>query len=364
MPTHHYSQPITDGAAGGAYTNDTQGLLASMLGGNPTLLTTSCTAALEMAAILADVGPGDEVIVPSFGFVTTALAFVRSGARVRFADIDSTTLSLDPAAVEAAVNSRTKAIVPIHYAGIPARMSELGEVAEQSQAIVIEDAAHGLGGAIGGRPLGTLAPLAALSFHASKNFSCGEGGALVVNDQRLLDRAHIVLEKGTDRRAFEEGTVDKYTWHDLGSSFGLSDFLAARLLDELKKAASIQANRRLIHETYERLLAPAKADLGFVTPVIPANVTPAYHLYYVILDDPAARPPLLRLMHARGVKASFHFVPLHSSPGGRRWGIATECPITDRIAASLIRLPMHHEMDESDAKRSATVFLECLQSMR
>lgn len=351
----------TDGTAGGPYTQEAQHLLADILPGSTALLTTSCTDALEMAAILTDLEPGDEVIVPSFGFVTTALAFVRSGARIRFADIEEPTLGLDPSAVDAATNTRTRAIVPIHYAGIPAPITDLRSVAAKTGAVLIEDAAHALGGSIGDKPLGTFAPLAALSFHATKNFSCGEGGALVVNDESLLERAHVVLDKGTDRRAFVEGTVDRYTWHDLGSSFGMSDFLAARLVAELQRAAAIQSARRAIHETYQNVLEPLATELGFVTPAVPIGVVPAYHLYYVILDDATVRDPLLAGLQAGGVKASFHFVPLHRTPGGERWGYPADCPVTDRVAASLIRLPLHQSMSTSDAERNAHLLIDGLR---
>ncbi len=354
---------VTDGAAGGPYTAAAEQELRRMLGGGTPILTTSCTDALEMAAILADIQPGDEVIVPSFGFVTTALAFVRAGATIRFADIEPETLGLDPSSVEKALKPSTKVIVPIHYGGVPARMKELSILASDGGATVVEDAAHGLGGTLDGTPIGTLAPLAALSFHASKNFSCGEGGALVVNDDTLTERARIILEKGTDRRAFLDGSVEKYTWQDMGSSFGLSDFLAERLLKELEDAAAIQEQRQTLHETYDKALAAA-SELGFRTPYIPANASSAYHLYCVVLDEPSGRDLLLHRLREHGVAASFHFVPLHRTPGGRRWGLDADCPVSDRVAESIIRLPLHQRMSVDEAERNAAVFLDLARDLR
>ena len=353
----------TDGAAGGPYTAVAEQELRRMLGGSTSFLTTSCSDALEMTAILADIQPGDEVIVPSFGFVTTALAFVRVGAVIRFADIEPETLGLDPNSVERLLDPSTKAIVPIHYGGVPARIKELSALASDAAVTLVEDAAHALGGSLEGVPLGTLAPLAALSFHASKNFSCGEGGALVVNDENLIERARIVLEKGTDRRAFLDGSVDRYTWQDMGSSFGLSDFLAARLLTELENAEAIQRQRQAVHETYDNALAGA-GDLGFRTPHIPPNASSAYHLYYVVLDQPSSRDIVLQRLRERGVAASFHFVPLHKTPGGMRWGIAADCPVSEKVADSIIRLPFHQRMAIEEAERNAAVFLDVFRTLR
>lgn len=356
---------FTDGSAGGYWSRRASTLIRSALGqsGSP-LLTTSCTDALEAAAILAEINPGDEVIVPSFGFVTTALAFVRAGAVVRFADIEPDSLGLDPDSVAASLTKRTRAVVPIHYAGLPAKIEAISEAASSVGAVVVEDAAHALAGSSRGRSLGTLAPLSTLSFHATKNFSCGEGGALVVNDEGLLERARIVMDKGTDRRAFLQGAVDKYNWQDLGSSFGMSDFLAERLFHELENADSIQARRRAIHETYDACLTPSAEELGFTTPHVAPGVVPAYHLYYVVLERSSLRDQLLRSLNAAGVRATFHYVPLHLTPGGMRWGVtSTPCPVSEKVAASLVRLPLHQRMEVSEAERNAQLFLEHLAAI-
>ena len=356
-------RPTTSGEAGGPYTEASQTLLAEILGGVPFVtLTTSCTAALEMTALLANVGPGDEVAVPSFGFVTTALAFVRAGARIRFIDIEPETLGMDPEHLRASITDATRAVVPIHYAGLPAQIGELSAVASAAGATLIEDAAHALTGTWKNKPLGTFGPMATLSFHATKNFSCGEGGALVVNDPALVDRAHVVLEKGTDRRRFLAGEVDKYTWRDLGSSFGMSDFLAAILLEQLEMRDEIQARRRALTGTYDTLLSPNANRLGFRTITTPPGSESAHHLYYVLVDS-QHRDAVLEELRTAGVGASFHYVPLHLTPGGKRWGEPADCPVTVQVASSIVRLPLHQSMSTQVAERNATIFLDALEKL-
>ena len=351
----------TTGEAGGPNTRAAESMLRDLLD-DPAMvaLTTSCTSALEMGALLADLEPGDEVAVPDYGFVTTALAFVRAGARVRFIDIDATTLGMNPDHLRSSLTDRTKVVVPIHYAGIPVPIDEIASISARAGAILIEDAAHALTAQLRGKPLGTFGSMAALSFHATKNFSCGEGGALVVNDHRLVDRAHLILEKGTDRRRFLDGAVDKYTWRDIGSSFGMSDFLAERLIEQLALRDEIQRRRKAISDTYDAILGPMGGRLGFRTPAHIEGSTSAYHIYYVVLDDPSRRDPVLHTLREAGIGASFHYVPLHQTPGGQRWGEPAECPVSIRIASSIIRLPLHQSMTVADAESISTSLLAVL----
>lgn len=354
----------TTGMAGGPFTEESQRRLAGYLDGAEVRLTTSCTDALEMSAILAPVEPGDVVMVPSFGFVTTALAFVRAGAIIRYIDIEPSTLGMDPVDVARKLDDRVKAIVPIHYAGIPCRVPELVELLPE-QAVLIEDNAHGLFGSLDGKPLGTFGAMSCLSFHATKNVSCGEGGALVLNDASLVERADIVLEKGTDRRLFQLGMVDKYTWRDLGSSFGMSDYLAAVLLTQLDLAAEIQAARLELCAGYDRILGPHQEELGFSIPQVPTGAMSAVHLYYVVLAEQTVRDDVVKRLNEAGTRASFHYPPLHLSSGGQRWGEDRDpaCPQTERIAASLVRLPLDHRMSDSDVERASRHFLEAIKSL-
>ena len=253
------------------------------------LLTTSCTDALEMAAMLLDIGPGDVVIVPSFTFTSTALAFARQGARLRFCDIDPMTLGLDPDDVEAALDERVKAIVTVHYAGVPSDVDRLGPLAASIGADLVEDNAHGLFATLRGQPLGSFGRLSTLSFHETKNFTCGEGGALILNQERDIEAAHILLDKGTNRQAFLDGLVDKYTWQGLGSSFGLSDLLAAFLTAQLEKADEVRACRRGAAVAYRTLLEPVADELGIRLPYEPLDAAPADHMFYVQIGRASCR---------------------------------------------------------------------------
>lgn len=316
--------------------------LESMLGAAGVLLTHSATGALEMAAILAGVGPGDEVIMPSFTFTTTATAFVMSGATPVFVDVRADTLNLDEGLVEAAITDKTRAIVAMHYAGVGCDMRALADIAERHGLMLIEDAAQGFAAAVDGRPLGAIGQLGCLSFHETKNVISGEGGALIVNDPALVERAEIIHEKGTNRRAFYRGQVDKYSWVDTGSSFVLSELAAAFLWAQLEQGEWITAQRLSVWDRYHAAFAGLEGEGVLRRPVIPENVQHNAHMYYLLLPEGRRRDELLVSLAERGVNSVFHYVPLHSAPAGRRFGRAAEetLPVTDHISASLLRLPL------------------------
>jgi dTDP-4-amino-4,6-dideoxygalactose transaminase len=336
----------------GVFTRRAQEFLERALGVQKALLTTSCTDALEMAALLLDLGPEDEVIVPSFTFVSTANAFALRGAQVRFADIRQDTLNLDEAQVERLISSRTKAIVPVHYAGVACEMDALNALAERVGAVVIEDNAHGLFGSYQGKPLGSLGQLATLSFHETKNFTCGEGGALLINDPAFCERAEILREKGTNRSRFFRGQVDKYTWVDLGSSFLPSDMLAAFLYAQLEQRHTIQARRQLIWETYFTQLSDWAAEHQVRLPCVPAHCQQAYHLFYLLLPSLQLRQLLIAHLKAHNILSVFHYLPLHLSDMGRRFGGKEgDCPITEAVSDRLLRLPFYNTLTSEDQQR-------------
>jgi dTDP-4-amino-4,6-dideoxygalactose transaminase len=313
------------------------------------LLTHSCTGALEMAALIADVQPGDEVILPSFTFVSTANAFVLRGAVPVFVDIRPDTLNLDEALVEAAVNGRTRAIVPVHYAGVGCDMARIGAIAERDHLVVIEDAAQSLLARQAGRPLGSFGQLAALSFHETKNVVAGEAGALLINDQRFVERAQIIWEKGTDRSRFLEGKVDKYTWQDVGSSFQCSDITAAFLWAQLNSAESITCERLSAWHTYHDAFEPFEQRGLVRRPIVPAGCEHNAHLYYLLLPSGRIRADVLARLNAAGVNAIFHYVPLHLSPAGRRFGRVVGSMVhTETLSAQLVRLPLWAGMSRED----------------
>ncbi len=317
-----------------------ESLLQELMGVRRVLLTTSCTHALEMCALLLRLGPGDEVVVPSFTFVSTANAFAMRGARPVFADVRPDTLNVDPDDVERKISPRTKAIVVVHYAGIACEIERILELGARHGIPVVEDNAHGLFGRWKGRPLGSFGALATQSFHETKNFTCGEGGALVVGEGDYLERAEIVREKGTDRSRFFKGLVDKYSWVDLGSSYVISDLLAAFLWGQLEQRERIQARRREIWERYDTELRSWAAAHGVRTPFVPAGAEQAYHLYYLVLPSPADRDALLARLRSRGILAVFHYLPLHLSAMGRAFGGQPgDCPVTEDVSDRLIRLP-------------------------
>jgi dTDP-4-amino-4,6-dideoxygalactose transaminase len=333
-------------AGNGRFTKLCQAWLERRVGAPRVLLTQSCTAALEMASLLVDLGPGDEVIMPSFTFVSTANAVVLRGARPIFVDIRPDTLNIDEQQIETAITARTKAIVVVHYAGVACEMDAVMEIARRRGLIVIEDAAHALMASYKGRPLGGFGHLATFSFHETKNLISGEGGALVINDARLVDRAEIIWEKGTNRTQFSRGRVDKYTWMDIGSSFLPGELTAAFLWAQLEDAERITAWRLDVWNRYRDAL-PALEALGLRGPVIPAECDHNAHLFYVLLPLPAHRNNILADLNARGVNAVFHYVPLHSAPAGQRYGRAPgSMTVTDEISARLIRLPLWVGMPE------------------
>jgi dTDP-4-amino-4,6-dideoxygalactose transaminase len=336
----------------GPFTKRCHELLKRELGVPEALLTTSCTHALEMAAILLDCGPGDEVILPSFTFVSTANAFVLRGAQIVFADIRPDTMNLDEAQLEALVTTRTKAIVPVHYAGVGCEMDAICEIAARHRVKIVEDNAHGLFARYRGKYTGTFGALATQSFHETKNISCGEGGALIVNDPELVERAQIIREKGTNRNQFFRGMVDKYTWVDLGSSYLPSDMLAAFLLAQLEGREQIQAKRRRVWEYYAKNLAIWAAQHGVQMPAIPQHCEQAYHMFYMLLPSLEARQSLITHLKSKGILSVFHYVPLHTSNMGLKVAARQpHCPVTEDVSARLLRLPFYNDLAESDQER-------------
>jgi dTDP-4-amino-4,6-dideoxygalactose transaminase len=333
--------------------------LEEITGAHRVLLTTSCTHALELAATLLDIGPGDEVIVPSFTFVSTALAFVMRGATPVFCDVRPDTLNLDERLLPDLVTERTRAIVPVHYAGVACEMDEILAVARPRGIAVVEDAAHALLGSYRGRPVGTLGDLAAFSFHETKNFQCGEGGALAIADEARAMRAEILREKGTDRSRFLRGEVDKYTWVDVGSSYVLADVLAAILQSQLGEAEAIQGARSTIWRRYHDELAGWAQEQGVRLPFVPDHVVPAAHLFHMVLPTPVDQAALRAHLKAADIASTFHYLPLHSSPVGHRLGGAgADCPVTDHTAARLLRLPFFTALARDDQDRVIESVLE------
>lgn len=338
-------------AAGGSFARRCEQLLEELLGAERVLLTTSGTDALELAALLAEVGPGDEVVLPSFTFVSDAVVFAARGARPVFVDIRPDTLNMDADAAAAAVGERTRAVVPTHYAGVGCELEPLGEALEHHpRATLIEDNAHGLFGRRGGRPLGSSGALSMLSFHETKNISCGEGGALVINDGRLVDAAEVALEKGTDRRRFLRGEAARYTWVALGSSHAPAELLAAVLLGELEARDEIQRRRAQAWQRYASALADWAEARGARLPVVPDDCEQPAHLFYLLMPSKPGRDRLIAHMAARGILAVFHYVPLHSSPMGRQFG-SPSLPVTDRVSASLVRLPLYADLSSEQQDR-------------
>jgi dTDP-4-amino-4,6-dideoxygalactose transaminase len=351
-------------SSSGPYATRCADLLRERVGVEDVLMTTSCTDALEMTALMLDVGPGDTVIVPSFTFTSTALAYARQGANLRFADIEPQTLGIDPAHVEELLDDSVKAVVGVHYAGIGCDLDGLAEVLDPRPDVTfIEDNAHGLFGSYRGRQLGTFGRFATLSFHETKNFVCGEGGALLLNDAADIDRAHVLYDKGANRRAFMLGQVDKYSWKDSGSSFGLSDILAAYLLAQLEQSESILARRAAVADRYRSALEPHADRLGITLPFEPSYTQSAQHMFYVLMRTRADRDAMLDGLRARGVLATFHYVPLHSSTAGRKYSDRShDCPVTDDISGRLLRLPYYNSLSEDDQRVVIEAFLDVADS--
>jgi dTDP-4-amino-4,6-dideoxygalactose transaminase len=334
----------------GPFTKRATALLKEILGVPAALLTTSCTHALDMSAILLDLQPGDEVVMPSFTFCSTANAFALRGAVPVFVDCRPDTLNLDERQVEAAVTGRTRAIVVVHYAGVACEMDAINEIADRHGLVVIEDNAHGLGGLYRGRTLGSLGAMATQSFHETKNVQCGEGGALVFTDPRFVERAEVIREKGTNRSQFFRGAVDKYRWLDIGSSFLPSDLLAAFLTGQLERFEDIQRLRMAVWNSYHIRLAEWAGENKILQPTVPAGRSHPAHLYYLLLPDLESRQAILKHLAHRGVHATFHYQPLHSAPAGLRYGRVGPdgCQVTDDVADRLIRLPMFAGMSDAE----------------
>jgi dTDP-4-amino-4,6-dideoxygalactose transaminase len=350
----YISQAIAQGhlSGDGAFTKRSQTLLEALIPGSRILLTTSCTHALELAGLLLDAAPGDEIIMPSFTFVSTANAFVLRGLRPVFVDIRPDTLNIDEQLIERAITPRTRAIVVVHYAGVACELEPILRIAQQHGLTVIEDNAHGLFGAYRGRALGTFGRMAALSFHETKNVTCGEGGAIVLNDERLVERAEILREKGTDRSRFFRGQVDKYGWVDVGSSYLPSELLAAFLCGQLEQAASVQAMRRNVWERYSREL-PAWAEANAIRlPFVPEHCEQAYHMFYLLMPSLEHRQAFIAHMRAHEISAVFHYVPLHTSKMAQDADIArSDCPVTESTSDRLVRLPFYTALSADDQAR-------------
>jgi len=343
-------------AGNGPFTKRCQTWLEDHLGATKVLLTHSCTGALELASLLADIGPDDEFIVPSFTFVTTASAFMRTGAKPVFCEVDPTTMLMNLDDVEKRITSRTKAIIPVDYAGFAPDMDRLSRLAEENDLIVIEDAAQGLGSSMQGTSLGTFTPMAALSFHETKNIHCGLGGCLVVNDVALSDRAEIIWERGTNRSAFFKGLVDKYSWVELGSSFYPSEFQAAFLLAQLEAMEENLIHRRMIWNGYADSLSgyEQKGDIQILRP--PSGLNHNAHMFAIFLPTPQKADSVRQQLGDQGVQAVIHYVPLHESAMGAELGYAADdLPVTTHAASCLLRLPMHAELEMEDVSLIADI---------
>jgi dTDP-4-amino-4,6-dideoxygalactose transaminase len=343
----------------GRFTTKCHELLEKELGVAKVLLTTSCTHALEMAALLLDIQAGDEVIVPSFTFVSTVNAFVLRGARPVFCDIRRDTLNLDESRLEHLITPQTKAILPVHYAGVGCEMESILAIAHRRGVAVVEDNAHGLFGKYKGKHLGTFGCLATQSFHETKNVTCGEGGALLINDESYIERAEVIREKGTNRGRFFRGQVDKYTWVDVGSSYLPSDVLAAFLFAQLEHRAEIQNRRQRIWKRYEGQLGGWAKRNGVQLPFVPEDCEQSWHMFYLLAPSLAARQALIAHLKARDILSVFHYLPLHLSDMGRRWGGKEgDCPVTECVSDRVIRLPFYNELSEDDQARVVAAVLD------
>ena len=333
----------------GTFTKKCHALLENELGVRKALLTTSCTHALEMAALLLEIKPGDEIIVPSFTFVSTVNAFVLRGAHPVFIDIRPDTLNMDETQLERLITPRTKAILVVHYAGVACEMDPILQLAEKHRIAVVEDNAHGLFGKYKGKFLGTLGCLATQSFHETKNITCGEGGALLINDDRYIERAEVIREKGTNRSRFFRGQVDKYTWVDVGSSYLPSDILAAFLYAQLEAREWIQSKRRRIWERYDESLKAWADNCGVKVPSVPAHCEQPYHMYYLVLPSLEKRQALISYLNEHQINSVFHYQALHLSHMGRQFGGEIgDCPVTESVSDRLVRLPFFNDLTQDE----------------
>tara|TARA_B100000029_G_scaffold338825_1_gene331006 strand:+ start:252 stop:1379 length:1128 start_codon:yes stop_codon:yes gene_type:complete len=347
----YIQQAISNGhiSGDGNYTKKCTSFLEVELGINKALLTTSCTHALEMAAILLDIQPGDEVIVPSFTFVSTVNAFVLRGAKPVFIDIHPDTLNMDENQLEELITEKTKAIIPVHYAGVGCEMDIIMNIANKYDIPVIEDNAHGLFGKYKDRYLGTFGTFATQSFHETKNFSCGEGGALLINDEQYIELAEIIREKGTNRSKFFRGEIDKYSWVTIGSSYLPSDILAAILYAQLEKRQLIQAKRKKIWEQYSEHLDAWANKNDICLPTIPENCEHPYHMFYLLMPTLEKRTLFIQHLKKNGILAVFHYLPLHLSEMAKKFGgTIGDCPVTENISDRLVRLPFYNDLNIED----------------
>lgn len=347
----HIAEAVRSGqlAGGGVFTRKCESFLQDRFGIHRVLMTPSCTAALEMSAILLDLGPGDEVIMPSFTFVSTANAIVRTGARPVFVDVRHDTLNLDETLIEGAITDRTRAIVPVHYGGIGCQMDAIVEMARAHDLTVIEDAAQAVNARYRGQSLGSLGALGAFSFHETKNFICGEGGALCINDEQFVARAEIIRDKGTNRQQFIRGVVDKYSWVEVGSSYVASELNCAFLWGQLEQMDEITDRRAAIHERYQRGLQPLEQQERLRLPCRPAACASNHHLFYILLPDTHGRDRLMHALRADGILAVFHYVPLHTAPMGLALGNrAATLPVTENVSGRVLRLPLFFDLTEVD----------------
>lgn len=338
-------------AGDGLFTKKCQTFMENKFSAKKVLLTTSCTTALEMAAILCKVRPGDEVILPSFTFVSTANAFYLRGAKLIFVDIKPDTLNIDETKIEAAITEHTKVIVPVHYAGVSCEMNKIMDIARLHNVYVVEDAAQGVNARYKDKYLGTIGDIGTYSFHETKNYICGEGGAIVINNKRFIERAEIIREKGTNRSKFFRGEVDKYTWVDIGSSYLPSDLLAAFLYAQLENMDKINKCRRDIFDYYYQALKPLANNGILRLPVVSPECECNSHMFYIILKDEKTRDALIDYLKSKGILSVFHYLPLHLSPVGRSMGYKDgQLPVTESISGRLLRLPFHYSLnrDEQD----------------
>jgi dTDP-4-amino-4,6-dideoxygalactose transaminase len=340
----------------GLFTNKCSALLEAQFSVSKALLTTSCTHALEMSALLLDIQPGDEVIIPSFTFVSTVNAFVLRGAAPIFIDIRPDTLNLDETLLNKMVHPRTKAIVPVHYAGVGCEMDTILAIAEKYHLQVVEDNAHGLFGKYKGKSLGTFGSMATQSFHETKNVTCGEGGALLINDPEMIETAEIIREKGTDRSRFFRGQVDKYGWVDIGSSYLPSEILAAFLFAQLENQEAIQSRRKQIWDFYDANLRPWAEKNGVKQPTVPAYCEHPSHMYYLLLPTLEKRQEFIRFLKSKSIQAVFHYLPLNTSIMGMKFGGKPgDCPVTENLSDRLVRLPFHRSLTDEDLSQVVDV---------
>ena len=348
---YYIAQAVLSGhtSGDGQFTKKCQVLMEKTFKAKKILLTNSCTAALEMAAILCEVGPEDEVVLPSFTFVSTANAFYLRGAKLVFVDIQKDTLNIDVTKIEDALTERTKVIVPVHYAGIGCDMDSIMDIANRHKLYVVEDAAQGVNARYKSKFLGTIGDIGTYSFHETKNYICGEGGAIVINNDKFLERAEIIREKGTNRSKFFRGEVDKYTWVDIGSSFLPSDILAAFLYAQLENMEQINRRREAIFDYYYKALIPLVNDGKLRLPYVSSECESNSHLFYIILNDENTRNELMDYLKSKGILAVFHYIPLHLSQVGRSMGYTDgQLPITEDMSGRLLRLPFYHDMTKDN----------------